>query len=176
MKSNPKKSALPSDWTHVDPEGQARMVDVGLKKTTRREAWAGGAVYMQAATLEKIQANTIQKGDVLGVAKVAGILAAKKTPDLIPLCHPLMLTQVNLSFSPGQSPPRMEITAQVKAQDRTGVEMEALTAVTAAALTIYDMCKSIDRGMVLGPFGLLKKTGGKSGRFIRNSLPVIGRG
>jgi cyclic pyranopterin phosphate synthase len=109
------------------------------------------------------------------VAKVAGILAAKKTPELIPLCHPLRLTQVNLFFSPEQVPPRIEITAQVKAQDRTGVEMEALTAVTAAALTIYDMCKSIDREMVLGPFGLLEKTGGKSGRFKRKSLPVFGQ-
>jgi cyclic pyranopterin monophosphate synthase len=175
MKGNPRKPAPGTDWTHVGPDGQARMVDVGAKKISRREAWAVGAVYMQHGTLKKIQANTIQKGDVLGAAKLAGILAAKKTPDLIPLCHPLMLTQVNLFFSVGETPPRIEITAQAKALDRTGVEMEALTAATAAALTIYDMCKSIDRGMVLGPFGLLEKTGGKSGRYKRNSLPVIGR-
>jgi cyclic pyranopterin monophosphate synthase len=175
MKGNPQKTTPGSDWTHVGADGQARMVDVGLKKTSRREAWAGGAVYMKVGTLERIQANAMEKGDVLGVAKLAGILAAKKTPDLIPLCHPLKLTQVNLFFSAGESPPRIEITAQVKALDRTGVEMEALTAATAAALTIYDMCKSIDRGMVLGPFGLLEKTGGKSGRYKRNSLPVIGR-
>ena len=175
MKGNPPKAAPSPDWTHVDPDGQARMVDVGSKKISRREAWAGGAVYMQLGTLEKIRANTIQKGDVLGVAKVAGILAAKKTPELIPLCHPLVLTQVNLFFSLEEGPPRVEITAQVKALDRTGVEMEALTAATAAALTIYDMCKSIDRGMILGPFGLLEKTGGKSGRYIGNSLPIIGQ-
>ncbi len=175
MKDNIQKTASKTDWTHIDSAGQARMVDVGSKKITRREAWAGGAVYLQVGTLEKIQANTIQKGDVLGVAKVAGILAAKKTPELIPLCHPLRLTQVNVFLSPEQAPSRIEITAQVKAQDRTGVEMEALTAVTAAALTIYDMCKSIDRDMVLGPFGLLEKTGGKSGRFKRKSLPVFGQ-
>ena len=175
MKDNIPKTAPTGDWTHIDSEGQARMVDVGSKKITRREAWAGGAVYLQVGTLKKIQANAIQKGDVLGVAKIAGILAAKKTPELIPLCHPLRLTQVNLFFSPRQAPPRIEITAQVKAQDRTGVEMEALTAVTAAALTIYDMCKSIDREMVLGPFGLLEKAGGKSGRFKRKSLPVFGQ-
>jgi len=175
MKANIRKTAPKPGWTHMDSQGKACMVDVGSKKITQREAWAGGAVYMQAGTLEKIQANVIQKGDVLGVAKVAGILAAKKTPDLIPLCHPLRLTQVNLIFSPGQTPPRIEIIAQVKAQDRTGVEMEALTAITAAALTIYDMCKSIDREMVLGPFGLLEKAGGKSGRFKRKSLPVVGR-
>jgi cyclic pyranopterin phosphate synthase len=173
MKANIRKTAPKPGWTHMDSQGKACMVDVGSKKITQREAWAGGAVYMQAGTLEKIQTNAIQKGDVLGVAKIAGILAAKKTPELIPLCHPLRLTQVNLFFSPGQAPPRIEITAQVKAQDRTGVEMEALTAVTAAALTIYDMCKSIDREMVLGPFGLLEKTGGKSGRFKRKSLPVF---
>jgi cyclic pyranopterin phosphate synthase len=175
MKGNTKKAVPSAEWTHINSEGQACMVDVGSKKITRREAWAVGAVYMKVGTLKKIQTNAIQKGDVLGVAKVAGILAAKRTPDLIPLCHPLKLTQVNLFFSPGQDPPRIEITAQVKAQDRTGVEMEALTAVTAAALTIYDMCKSIDREMVLGPFGLLEKTGGKSGRFKRKSLPVLGQ-
>ena len=143
------------------------MVDVGDKKISRREALAEGAIYMQPETLDQIRANTLRKGDVLGVAKLAGILAAKKTPEWIPLCHPLHLTQVDLFFSPAADPPRVEIQALVRAMDRTGVEMEALTAVSAAALTIYDMCKAVDRGMTIGPIGLLRKTGGKSGTYLR---------
>ena len=163
MKDNIQKTAPKAEWTHIDSEGQACMVDVGSKRITRREAWAGGVVYLQGGTLEKIQANAIQKGNVLGVAKVAGILAAKKTPELIPLCHPLRLTQVNLFFSPGQAPPRIEITAQVKAQDRTGVEMEALTAVSVACITIYDMLKAVDRAMRIEGVSLVEKSGGASG-------------
>ncbi|MBI5585442.1 MAG: cyclic pyranopterin monophosphate synthase MoaC [Deltaproteobacteria bacterium] len=163
----------PPTLTHLDPTGRARMVDVGTKRVTRREAWAGGTVYMKPETLERVRANSLQKGDVLGVAKVAGILAAKKTPDWIPLCHPLQLTQIELIFQAADDPARIEIQAQVQARDRTGVEMEALTAVAAAALTIYDMCKAVDRGLIIGPIGLLRKKGGKSGSYHRKKLPVI---
>jgi cyclic pyranopterin phosphate synthase len=159
--------------THLDPAGRARMVDVGTKRITRREAWAGGTVYMKPETLERVRANSLQKGDVLAVAKIAGILAAKKTPEWIPLCHPLQLTQIELFFLTADDPARIEIQAQVKARDRTGVEMEALTAVSAAALTIYDMCKAVDRGLIIGPIGLLRKTGGKSGSYSRKELPAI---
>jgi cyclic pyranopterin phosphate synthase len=159
--------------THVDTAGRARMVDVGAKRTTRREAWAGGTVHMKPETLERVRANSLRKGDVLGVARIAGILAAKKTPEWIPLCHPLQLTQIELFFQTDNDPARIEIEARVKAQDRTGVEMEALTAVSAAALTIYDMCKAVDRGLIIGPIGLLRKTGGKSGPFSRKKLPEI---
>ena len=173
MKVKANKVPSRSGLTHLDSKGRAQMVDVGAKRATRREAWAGGTVYMQAETLDQVRANTLQKGDVIGVAKVAGILAAKKTPDLIPLCHPLRITQVDLFFSLIPDPPRIEIQSLVKARDRTGVEMEALAAVTAAALTIYDMCKAIDRGMIIGPFGVLRKTGGESGTYHRKNLPVI---
>ncbi|MCU0579805.1 MAG: cyclic pyranopterin monophosphate synthase MoaC [Desulfobacterota bacterium] len=162
-----------ADLTHLDPSGRARMVDVGTKGITRREAWAGGTVHMKPETLERVRANSLQKGDVLGVAKVAGILAAKKTPEWIPLCHPLHLTQIELFFRTADEPARIEIEAQVKARDRTGVEMEALTAVCAAALTIYDMCKAVDRGMIIGPIGLLRKMGGESGPYARKKLPAI---
>jgi cyclic pyranopterin monophosphate synthase len=167
-----KKDGLPS-LTHVDPAGRARMVDVGPKRVTRREAWAGGTVHMKPETLERVRSNSLQKGDVLGVAKIAGILAAKKTPEWIPLCHPLQLTQIELIFQMADNPSRIEIQARVKAQDRTGVEMEALTAVSAAALTIYDMCKAVDRGLLIGPIGLLRKTGGKSGPYRRTKLPEV---
>jgi cyclic pyranopterin phosphate synthase len=128
---------------------------------------------MKPETLERVRANSLKKGDVLGVAKVAGILAAKKTPEWIPLCHPLQLTQIDLFFQPADDPARIEIQAQVKACDRTGVEMEALTAVSAAALTIYDMCKAVDRGLIIGPIVLQRKTGGQSGPYTRKKLPVI---
>jgi cyclic pyranopterin phosphate synthase len=144
------------------------MVDVTPKKATRREAWAQGTVRLKKETLEKIRENALNKGDVLGVAKIAAIQAAKKTPELIPLCHPLRLTDIEVSFSLDQDPPRVTILARVQARDRTGVEMEALTAVAAAALTIYDMCKAVDRGMQLTDMMLLKKTGGKSGTYLRS--------
>jgi cyclic pyranopterin monophosphate synthase len=157
----------PRQWTHVSPEGRARMVDVSLKKTTLREAWAEGVVLMRAETLKKIENNAIQKGDVLSVAKISGIMAAKKTPDIIPMCHPLRLTGIDLSFSLVKEPPSVTILARVQAVDRTGVEMEAMTAVAAAALTIYDMCKAVDRRIQITQIGLVKKTGGKSGVFLR---------
>jgi cyclic pyranopterin monophosphate synthase len=165
-----------ADWTHVDTKGRAQMVDVTPKKATHREAWAQGTVLLKQETLEKIRKNEIKKGDVLSVAKIAAVLAAKKTPDLIPLCHPLRLTQIEVSFSLDKEPPRVTILARVQAQDRTGVEMEALTAVAAAALTIYDMCKAIDRGMHLTDMMLLKKTGGKSGPYVNRGMTLPGTG
>jgi cyclic pyranopterin phosphate synthase len=152
------------------------MVDVSTKKATRREAWAQGTVLLKQETLEKIRKNEVEKGDVLSVARIAAVLAAKKTPDLIPLCHPLRLTQVDVSFSLENEPPRVSILARVRAQDRTGVEMEALTAVAAAALTIYDMCKAIDRGIRLTDMFLLKKTGGKSGPYVNRAAIYSGTG
>jgi cyclic pyranopterin phosphate synthase len=146
------------------------MVDVGGKRITAREAVACGTVWVKRETLKKIQANVMAKGDVLGVAKISGILAAKKTHEFIPLCHPLRISVVDLSFSLEENPPRVHILARVQARDRTGVEMEALTAVAVAALTIYDMCKAIDRGIQISDIGLVKKTGGKSGVFIRNDF------
>ena len=158
------------DWTHVDSKGQARMVNIGAKRITRREAIAIGTVKVRAETLQRIKDNSIKKGDVLNVAKVSGILAAKKAYELIPMCHPIRITGVELSFNLGQEPPRVDIVAQVQATDRTGVEMEALTAVAIAALTIYDMCKAIDRGIQITDLGLIKKSGGKSGTFLKKEL------
>ncbi len=158
------------NWSHVDPKGQARMVNVSAKKITRREAVASGTIRVKAETLKRIQDNSLEKGDVLGVAKVSAIMAAKKTHDLIPMCHPLRLTGVELSFSLAHDPPRVDVVAKVQATDRTGVEMEALTAVAVAALTIYDMCKSIDRGIQITDIGLIKKSGGKSGIYLRKGF------
>jgi cyclic pyranopterin monophosphate synthase len=153
--------------SHVDAEGQARMVDVGAKTETHRVARAAGTIRMKAATLEAIRSNEIAKGDVLGVARLAGIMAAKKTADLIPLCHPLPLTDIDvqLSLDPKLPGVRVEATSQTVA--RTGVEMEALTAVSVALLTVYDMAKAIDREMVIGDIVLLAKTGGKGGPWSR---------
>ncbi len=153
--------------THFDEEGRARMVDVGGKGITRREAVAWGCIKMNRETFRRIQDKEIEKGDPLEVAQVAGIMAAKKTSELIPMCHPLSLTSVELSFETRVKDCSIGIRSKVKATERTGVEMEALTAVAAAALTIYDMCKSSDRGMVISEIKLLEKRGGKSGRFIR---------
>ncbi len=158
------------DWTHVDSKGRARMVNVSTKKITRREAIASGTVRVKAETLRGIEENSLKKGDVLGVAKVSAIMAAKKTHELIPLCHPLQVTGVEVSFSLAQEPPRVEIVAKVQAADRTGVEMEALTAVAVAALTIYDMCKAVDRGIQITNLGLIKKSGGKSGVYLRKEF------
>ena len=165
---NPAPDSL--DWTHVDPEGRSRMVNVGTKRITRREAIASGTVRVKTETLKRIKDNTIIKGDVLGVAKIAAIMAAKRTHDLIPMCHPLQITGIEVSFSLGQEPPQINIVAQVQAADRTGVEMEALTAVAVAALTIYDMCKAIDRGILITDLGLIKKSGGKSGIYLRQGI------
>ena len=151
--------------THVDDSGKARMVDVGGKDVTERLAIAKGAVVMQPETLQKIRANAFEKGDVLGVARVAGVMAAKRTHELIPLCHPVPLTQVVVEIDAASADDRVEITATARATWKTGVEMEALTAVAVAALTVYDMCKSVDRGMRIEDVRLVKKTGGKSGDY-----------
>jgi cyclic pyranopterin phosphate synthase len=153
--------------THIDESGKARMVDVTAKTATEREAVAKGRVLMKKETLELILASEIKKGDVLGVARVAGIMAAKKTAELIPLCHPLNITSVTVDFETVSDPPSIEITATAKIASQTGVEMEAMTAVSAAALTVYDMCKAADKGMVLTDIRLVRKTGGKSGTYVR---------
>ncbi|GMR04207.1 MAG: cyclic pyranopterin monophosphate synthase MoaC [Thermodesulfobacteriota bacterium] len=153
--------------THIDESGKAKMVDVGAKGVTERTAVASGRVLMKKETLELIRANEIKKGDVLGVARVAGIMAAKKTPEIIPLCHPLNITSVAVEFATSDEPPAVEITATAKVSSRTGVEMEALSAVAVSALTIYDMCKAVDREMELTEIRLEKKSGGKSGDFVR---------
>ncbi|MFQ5449098.1 MAG: cyclic pyranopterin monophosphate synthase MoaC [Nitrospinaceae bacterium] len=162
--------------THFNEEGRARMVDVGNKNVTQRTAVATGVVYMQPETLQLIQEGQIKKGDVLAVAQVAGIMGAKKTSELIPMCHPLALTHVDIRFSEHLEPDpqtglcSITITATVKVSGKTGVEMEALTAVSHAALTIYDMCKAVDRGMFFNQIGLLQKSGGKSGTFSRKQV------
>lgn len=153
--------------THIDERGKARMVDVTSKDVTEREAVAKGSVVMKKETLDLILANEVKKGDVLGVARVAGIMAAKKTGELIPLCHPLNITSVTVDFEPDENLPGIEITATARVFSKTGVEMEAITAVSVAALTIYDMCKAADKGMTLTDIRLVKKTGGKSGEFTR---------
>jgi cyclic pyranopterin phosphate synthase len=154
--------------THVDDSGRARMVDVGGKPDTRRMAIARGQVRMKSETLALIRQNALSKGDALAVARIAGILAAKKTADLIPLCHPLMLTRVSVEFEliEAQSDGVVEITATVETTGKTGVEMEALTAVSVAALTIYDMAKAVDRAMRLTDIRLIEKHGGKSGDIV----------
>jgi len=152
--------------THIDERGKARMVDVTDKAPTERVAVAKGRVVMKSQTLELILANEVKKGDVLGVARVAGIMAAKRTSELIPLCHPLNITSIELDFAPEAGLPGIEITATAKIASQTGVEMEALTAASVAALTIYDMCKAADKGMRITDIRLVKKTGGKSGTFV----------
>lgn len=155
------------ELTHLDAAGRARMVDVGDKAITRREATARARVVMQASTLQLIRAGGAAKGDVLAVAQVAGVMAAKRTPDLIPLCHPLPITGVDIGFQFDDAAGAIVITATVRVDGKTGVEMEALTAVTVTALTVYDMCKAVDRAMTIGDVQLLHKTGGKSGEFQR---------
>ena len=155
------------DFTHLDEQGQARMVEVGGKESTQRLAVARGEVVMRKETLERILAGTITKGEVFGVARIAGIMAAKKTAYLIPLCHPLNITGVDLRFTPDVPNNKVEIEASVRNTGQTGVEMEALTAVSVAALTIYDMCKAVDREMTIGAIRLMYKSGGKSGIFER---------
>ena len=154
---------MTKDLTHIDPQGNAVMVDVSAKSATERIATAKAAVMMQPETLARITSGGIKKGDVLGVARIAGIMAAKRTHELIPLCHPLALTAVSLDLTPDRARNAIDITATVKVTGQTGVEMEALTAVSVAALTIYDMCKAIDRGMTISDIRLVHKSGGKSG-------------
>ncbi len=156
-----------SKLTHFDDQGKARMVDVSDKAETKREAVARGSVFMKKEKFEMIRQGGISKGDVLGVSRVAGIMAAKKTPEIIPMCHPLNISSVTVEFELDEANHRIGIESRVKNTGRTGVEMEALTAVTAAALTIYDMCKSVDKGMVISDILLLEKSGGKSGTFRR---------
>jgi cyclic pyranopterin phosphate synthase len=151
--------------THFDGHGQAHMVDVAAKPATHRVAVASGQILMQSATLELVLQGGAKKGDVLGIARIAGIQAAKKTSDLIPLCHPLALTRVALDFQTHDQPPRVEVTATTETVGPTGVEMEALMAVQLALLTIYDMLKAVDRGMTITGVKLLEKHGGKSGSF-----------
>jgi cyclic pyranopterin phosphate synthase len=153
--------------THFNTEGDARMVDVGGKSATDRIAVAEGRIRMQPNTLDLIIRGEHKKGDVLGVARVAGIMAAKRTPDLIPLCHPLSLTRVEVDFDIDAENSSVACRATVATQGPTGVEMEALTAVQVALLTIYDMCKAVDRGMTMESIGLLEKSGGKSGHWKR---------
>jgi cyclic pyranopterin phosphate synthase len=153
--------------THFDNEGRAIMVNVGGKPATQRVAVAAGSVRMAPETLRRILDRDIEKGDVLSVARLAGIMAAKQTPHLIPLCHPLAIDAVSLEFSSDAAVGRLDLQATVRVTGATGVEMEALTAVSVAALTVYDMCKAIDRSMVLGDIRLLEKRGGKSGIWLR---------
>ena len=155
--------------THFDDAGAARMVDVSAKEDTAREAVAAGSIAMLPETLSLILDRKVSKGDVFGVARIAGIMAAKKTSELIPLCHPLALSSVEIEFEPDRSGSSVLIRSVVRTTGKTGVEMEALTAVSAAALTIYDMCKSADRAMTISDIRLMKKSGGKSGTFERKT-------
>ena len=158
-----------SKLTHINSNGEAQMVDVSDKENTMREAKAGARVVMQSKTLDLIVSGSHKKGDVLSVAKIAGIQAAKKCSELIPLCHPLMLTKVNVELTPNSEKNCIEITATAKLNCRTGVEMEALTAASIAALTVYDMCKAVDRFMTIDNVQLLEKKGGKSGHWVLES-------
>ncbi len=153
--------------THVDERGEARMVDVGEKAVTRREAVARAVVLMRPETLRLITAGEMPKGDVFSVSRIAGILAAKRTSELIPMCHPIPIEHVDVTLRPSGGE-RIEITATVRCDYRTGVEMEAMTAASVSALTVYDMCKAVDRGMVIESVCLLKKSGGKSGVYERS--------
>ena len=159
--------------THFDESGRAKMVDVTEKGVTAREAVALGSIHMKPETMKLVQQGEIKKGDVLAVAQVAGIMGAKRTPDIIPMCHPLLLTGVKLSFNIDGGPDKrglstINISASVKTKGQTGVEMEALTAVSTAALTIYDMCKAADKDMIIGNVYLQSKKGGKSGEYLRD--------
>ncbi len=158
-----------SKLTHFDQHGDAHMVDVGAKDVTERKAVAEGSISMQAQTLALIEQGGHKKGDVLGIARVAGIMAAKKTSELIPLCHPLMLTRVAIDFDIDQTNTAVHCTVTTETTERTGVEMEALTAVQVALLTVYDMCKAVDRGMTISGVKLIEKVGGKSGHWQRES-------
>ena len=151
--------------SHLDAQGNAHMVDVSEKHVTSRSATAKARVLMEAATLSLILEGKAAKGDVLATARIAGIMAAKKTHELIPLCHPLLISKVSVDFTPDQATSSIEVSATVKVEGKTGVEMEALTACSVAALTLYDMCKAVDRGMKITDLRLVEKSGGKSGPF-----------
>ncbi len=156
-----------SEFTHLNPQGESQMVNVGGKPETARSARAAGIVVMKAITADKIRENGIKKGNVLEIARVAGIMATKRTPDLIPLCHPLRITSVDIALA-FKSDTELRVEAAVTATDRTGVEMEALTAVSTSCLVVYDMCKSIDKEMTITDVCLIEKSGGKSGHFQRH--------
>ncbi len=159
-------SPTPDELTHFDAQGQAHMVDVGAKDITSREATARGTIRMLPATFERLQSGTAHKGDVLGVARIAGIMGAKRTADLIPLCHPLAITKVSVEFQPVPEQCCVHCEATVATRGQTGVEMEALTAVQVALLTVYDMLKAVDRGMVISDVRVMEKLGGKSGHWV----------
>lgn len=154
-----------TDFTHLDAEGRVRMVDVGEKKESKRVAVAMGSIAMESGTLDRILDERVKKGNVLETARIAGVMAAKRTADLIPMCHPLNITHARIDFFPDRDASLIHIEAEVSLTGRTGVEMEALTAVSVAALTIYDMCKSYDRAMVISGIYLKSKSGGKSGTY-----------
>ena len=160
------KNSMSEPLTHLDQEGTARMVDVGIKPDSEREATAGGSVYMQPETLRLIREGAIKKGDVLTVARIAGVMAAKRTSELIPLCHPVPLTHIDIELALDEDASAVRITATARTVGKTGVEMEALTAVSAAALTIYDMAKAVDRAMRLSDIRLLAKRGGQHGDYV----------
>lgn len=157
------------ELTHFNDQGRARMVDVSTKDVTTRVALAKGSIQMKPKTLEMVKENVMKKGDVLAVAQVAGVMGAKKTADIVPMCHPLSLSGIDVSFSINEDDNKIDIEATVKNSGQTGVEMEALTAVSVAALTIYDMCKAVEKDMVISDICLLKKSGGKSGDYIRGA-------
>ena len=157
------------ELTHFDNQGKAQMVDVSEKAETLREAVACASITMKPETFRLIMDKKVAKGDVIAVARVAGIMGAKRIPDLIPMCHPLNITSVNLEFTPVTSASRIDIEARIRITGKTGAEMEAFTAVSVAALTIYDMCKAVDREMVISNIHLVEKSGGKSGHFVWNS-------
>jgi cyclic pyranopterin phosphate synthase len=153
--------------THVDSDGTARMVDIGDKESTRRSATAEGWIRMQAGTLDAVRQNAVQKGDVLTVAQIAGVSAAKRTAEWIPLCHPLAIDKIDVSLTLDDNLPGVKVTARADLTGRTGAEMEALVATSAALLTVYDMCKALDRAMEIGPIQLVEKRGGRSGTWRR---------
>ena len=157
-----------SDLSHIDPEGRARMVDVSAKDVTVRMARATGAIQMRRETLEAIRTNTLAKGDVLGVARIAGIMAAKRTAELIPLCHPIPLSDVTVEITLDDSLPGLRVEASAKTAAQTGVEMEAIVAVSVTLVTVYDMAKAVDRSMVIGEIFLAEKVGGRSGHWTRS--------
>ncbi len=156
-----------NNFSHLDKQGKAKMVDITEKKLTKRKAIARGSVYMKPETLKLIEDKRIPKGDVFCVAKIAGIMAAKNTGNIIPMCHPLSITSVDIDFKSDTEKNKIEIEATVKIVGQTGVEMEALTAVSVAALTIYDMCKAVDKDMVISDIMLIEKRGGRSGIYVR---------
>lgn len=161
--------------SHLDRRGKAKMVDVSVKPATEREAVARGTVQMKPATIKLIKDGAVPKGDVLALARVAGIMAAKKTSEIIPLCHPLDITSVTVDLTIDEEESRVDIEARAKTVGRTGVEMEALTAVSAAALTVYDMCKAVDKEITISGIMLMEKRGGRSGEFRRNAASLVSR-